>query len=314
MSFYYNWDIPDVDVPVPPTLPGVGPLRVPIAWNRLKFGPLGLYVLRRHLGAYPHAPGLFQQYRNRFLTSDIAWFAGGLSTDGAHTPGGVGFFPEFNAMHNTLPAGPAGNEARRALNEQMQHAVFDMATLWDHTFGGTTMVLHVDGTTIPGTPPEPQYLRASTYLPPSFVNAHTDSHPAITSIAQLFLKAVGIPTVMQWKENAQARNWLLMQQAHYKFLGRRLGELETILSQVPPAPSTSAPTTGPVPVVYIDDNDKELSQNFMAAIEHAAHTEAESAERLEQIHGLEQQIDILVACIAAADYVAVPVWTCYLTA
>lgn len=62
-----------------------------------------------------------------------------------------------------------------------------------------TMVLHVDGTTIPGTPLELQYLCASTYLLPSFVNAHTDSHPVIASIAQLFLEAVGVPTVMQWK-------------------------------------------------------------------------------------------------------------------
>ncbi|KAJ7859658.1 hypothetical protein B0H14DRAFT_2577085 [Mycena olivaceomarginata] len=159
MCSYYNWGIPDVDVPVPPTLPGGGPLRVPIAWNRLKF-PLGLYDLRHHLSAHPRAPRLFQQYRNHFLTSDIAWFAGRLSTNGAHTPGGAGFFPEFDAMRNTLPAGPAGNEARRTLNEQMQHAVFDMATLWDRTFGGTTM---------------------------------------------LFLEAVGIPTVMQWKKNAWAK-------------------------------------------------------------------------------------------------------------
>jgi hypothetical protein len=89
-----------------------------------------------------------------------------------------------------------------------------------------------------------------------------NSHPVITSILQLFLEAVGIPTVMQWKENARACNWFLTQQgssrvtwnpltrtlvptptngsAHYKFLGRQLGELETILSQVPPAASTSA--------------------------------------------------------------------------
>jgi hypothetical protein len=62
--------------------------------------------------------------------------------------------------------------------------------------------------------------------------------------------------------------------AHYKFLGRQLGELETILSRVPPTPSTSAPTTGPVPVIYIDDDDEELSQNFMAAIERTAHIAA----------------------------------------
>jgi hypothetical protein len=85
------------------------------------------------------------------------------------------------------------------------------ATLWDCMFGGTTMVLHVDGTTVPGTPAEPQYLCASTYLPPEFVNSHQGSHVAIARIAQLFLKGIGVPTVQQWVANAQARGWLLTQ-------------------------------------------------------------------------------------------------------
>jgi hypothetical protein len=51
------------------------------------------------------------------------------------------------------------------------------------------MVLYVDGTTVSGTPVEPQYLRASTYLPPDFINSHEE---AIALIYRLKHKAVAM--------------------------------------------------------------------------------------------------------------------------
>ncbi|KAJ7893883.1 hypothetical protein B0H14DRAFT_2559511 [Mycena olivaceomarginata] len=62
------------------------------------------------------------------------------------------------------------------------------------------------------TPAEPQYLRASAYLPPTFVASHPGSHPAIARIAQTFIEAVGVPTVQQWRHNALLRGWPLTQQ------------------------------------------------------------------------------------------------------
>jgi hypothetical protein len=56
----------------------------------------------------------------------MAWFAGGMSSDGKHAPTTPGFFPEFIALRDSLPAGTVGNEARKMLNERMQHAVFDL--------------------------------------------------------------------------------------------------------------------------------------------------------------------------------------------
>ncbi|KAJ7785381.1 hypothetical protein B0H14DRAFT_3506941 [Mycena olivaceomarginata] len=310
MVFRYDWGIQGIDIPVPPSREGMGPFRHPLGWDRLRFGPLGLYDLRRRLGVHPSEPGVFQDYRARFLTADIAWFAGGTSTDNHHTPATGGFFPEFDAMRKSLPTGMVGNEARKALNERVRHAVFDLATLWDRTFGGTTMVLHVDGTTVPGTPAEPQYLRASTYLPPDFVDSHEGSHVAITRIAQLFLEGIGVPTVQQWAANARACDWLLTQptthttpnesspdliptppvgSAHYKFFGRRVGELERMLVR--------ERTPAPIPIVFIPDNDEDI----MDAIKRAAYAEARTTECLEQIHELEQQVDILIARVAAAD-------------
>jgi hypothetical protein len=58
--------------------------------------------------------------------SDIAWFAGGASTDRNHHPTTPGFFPDFDAVHQALPTGTVGNDARKALSEQVMQAVFDL--------------------------------------------------------------------------------------------------------------------------------------------------------------------------------------------
>ncbi|KAJ7709315.1 hypothetical protein B0H14DRAFT_3172441 [Mycena olivaceomarginata] len=245
MSFVHDWGIPGIDIPVPPTRVGLS--RDILTFRQLRFSPLGLYDLRRRLGVQPSEPGIFQRFRNRFLTSDIAWFAGGA----------------------TSPLALWGMKLEKRSTKRMQHAVFDLATLWDRTFGGTTMIMHVEGTTVPNTPTEPQFLRAATYLPPGFT----------------FIEAVGVPTVQQWRANALLRGWLLTQPGP-------VGALDALLGTAPPAPPS-------VPIVVIpDEDDGDYFDDLMARANYA---EAESAERLEQIHNLEQQVDILIARVAAAD-------------
>ena len=72
------------------------------------------------------------------------------------------------------------------------------ATLWDRLTGGTTMILHVPGSMVPGSPPLPEYIKASVYLPPSLVNNHPELHPSILRITQEFLETIGITTVRNW--------------------------------------------------------------------------------------------------------------------
>jgi hypothetical protein len=178
------------------------------------------------------------------------------------------------------------------------------------------MIMHIEGTTMLNTPTEPQFLRAATYLPPSFVAAHPASHAAIARITQTFIEAIGVPTVQQWRANALLRGWSLTQpglgapanrttpyliptpppgSAHFKFLGRPVGALDALLGATPPAP---------VVVIPDDDDDdylNDLTMDLMDATARATYAEIESAERLEQIHNLEQQINILIARVAAAD-------------
>jgi hypothetical protein len=125
MVFQHDWGIPGIDIPVPPTCDGSGPFEVPLPFKTLKFGPLGLYDLRRRLGV-PQQRGVFQRYRERFLASDIAWFSAGASIDGMHIPQPAGFSPEFVNLRNSLPTGTVGKEARKTLNERLQHTVFDL--------------------------------------------------------------------------------------------------------------------------------------------------------------------------------------------
>lgn len=169
MVFRYDWGIQGIDIPVPPSREGICPFRQPLGWDRLRFGPLGLYDLRRRLGVHPSEPGVFQDYCARFLTANIAWFAGGASTENHHTSATSGFFPEFDAMRQSLPTGMVGNEAGKALNERVRYAVFDLVRdtalcnlqplsfcftgnslglyVWRHNYGATCRWNHCPGHT-----------------------------------------------------------------------------------------------------------------------------------------------------------------------
>ncbi|KAJ6608427.1 hypothetical protein B0H10DRAFT_2226836 [Mycena sp. CBHHK59/15] len=145
------------------------------------------------------------------------------------------------------------------------------------------MILHVDGTTLPGTPPRPEYLRTSVYLPPSFVHGNPTSHGTIAQIAQQYLEAVGIPTVLQWKANADHRGWRLTPNgspraqtthgsAHYIFRGRPAGWIpDTVApttSRSPPLAisSPAALNSSPVPTPYASE-DPGYTSDALALID-----------------------------------------------
>ncbi|KAJ6531520.1 hypothetical protein DFH09DRAFT_1284851 [Mycena vulgaris] len=286
MSLNYDWRTPGVDYPPPAQRDGYGPNPLPIAWHRLKFGPIGLYDLRRRIA--------------------------GASTDGKHIQARPDqFFPEFDTLRDSVPIGPTGGKARKKLNEQMRQLIFDLATCWDRVFGGTTMIMHIEGTTVPNTPPLPQYLRSSTYLPPSFIAENPASHAPIARITQLFIEAVGVPTVQSWRHKANRRGWSLTQNgptphannsspilipqpapdsAHYKFNGRPAGTIDTL---VPPT----------LPLVVIPDSDEpeEDTLGMLDAIERAEYAEAQASEYLCRIDELEAQEAILVGRVAALE-------------
>ena len=121
-----RWGVP-VNIPEPP---GVGSNIVP--WQELKFNPLGLFNLCRHLGALPHAPGVFSTYQGHFLASDIAWFAAGLSVDGDHVTVTDAFHQLFSTVCEGVPPGAQGQQLHKELQTNMQNLTFDLVNLYGY--------------------------------------------------------------------------------------------------------------------------------------------------------------------------------------
>ncbi|KAF8874790.1 hypothetical protein BD779DRAFT_1678569 [Infundibulicybe gibba] len=186
-----HWET-DINISAPPG--GDGPLP---SWDQLKFNPLGIYNLRRRLGAFPTEPGIFTAYKSRFEAADVAWFAAGLSVDGKHELPKDSFHPLFIESRQDLP-----------------QLTFDLATLWDRAFGGFTMVVHVDGTSVPGTPTLPEYIKNQVYLPPALLKEMPDAHNSICDIIQIFTEKIGVPTTMRWTRAARNLGWSLTQKGY----------------------------------------------------------------------------------------------------
>ncbi|KAF8163963.1 hypothetical protein BJ912DRAFT_935312 [Pholiota molesta] len=205
----FSWRTPGVEV-TPPTAKAIDQ-PVPVRFSELRFNPQGVYDLRRMLGALPDRPGAYTTNQARFDAADVAWFAAGCSTDGKHTVPVEEFHPVMERMYKD----GFGPESRRILKEKVQKLMFDLATLWDRAFGGSTMVIHVDPTTIPGTPTAPEYLKASVYLPPSTVIAELpDAHAPLADIVQSFIVNVGLHTKIRWERNGKNHlGWKLKQTA-----------------------------------------------------------------------------------------------------
>jgi hypothetical protein len=176
------------------------------------------------------------------------------------------------------------------------------ATMWDRAYGGSTMVLHVDGTTVPGTPVLPEYLKADVYLPPHLIEELPERHHAIGDIVQIFIENVGIPTVSRWAAAARNLGWSLTQtgrvpipaqhhphtipqpaitgSAHYIFHGRPYNSF-----QVPVSVSAAAITLPSSH--YSDEPDSEM---MLIATEKISELEAQ----LEQSSQMEQELKLQI--------------------
>ncbi|KAJ7033889.1 hypothetical protein C8F04DRAFT_1103133 [Mycena alexandri] len=301
VPYVHDWGAPGIrHLPEAPPSHNQRPGRHPLPWHGLQFNPLGVFDLRRLQGIFGHNPSIWNTYRRRFEAGDIAWLASGASEDNCHEPEANGFFPEFKACRDSLPNTPAGYSSRMDFQKATKKIIWDLATMLDRTFGSTTMILNVGGTTVPGSPALPEFLRASVYLPPAFLRQHPDSHPAIAQIAQIFLESVGVPTVVAWKASALRLGWTLTASSetiransvphhlfipppvqegssHFVFKGRPAGTL-----RLPTTPPGSRPSSPASPTSTRYGSEEPLSAE---ALELLAATE--------RIYGLEQEVDLM---------------------
>ncbi|KAF8194798.1 hypothetical protein K438DRAFT_808852 [Mycena galopus ATCC 62051] len=234
----------------------------------LKFvNPATVFDVRHNLGVGP-ARSVFERFSTRFRAADIAFLAAGASSDGKHMPPTGDFHPDFDEFYAATP-GEHGNAMRQAFRSELETLLHDLATVWDRTTGGTTVILHADGTVAPQTRVVPECLWASVYIPPSFIAQHPDSHPAIAHLAQHFIEHFGTRTVSRWTELARLR-WSLDQpgrgtrnppnpplipqpknrrRAKYLFFGRPVGSLEHL-------PLLTVRSAMPLALIDISDLDE----------------------------------------------------------
>ncbi|KAJ7362724.1 hypothetical protein DFH08DRAFT_930902 [Mycena albidolilacea] len=207
------------------------------------------------------------------------------STNGQHTVDPNLFFKEFDDLRNVTPSGTDGNLECRAWGELTRKVIHDLATKMDRAMG-STMVIPMEVTTVPGTPPRSEFLKAHVSIPPSFLSENPGRRN---------------PTVEAWTRPALAHNWRLTQpgsnglhvpvnpetlplipnpaprSAYYVFRGRVAGYV----------PTGTVPTPGP-------------PSSLLSAVERVAELEVE-IEALSQTLGVtEHQGDILHGLIS--DY------------
>ncbi|KAJ6536528.1 hypothetical protein DFH09DRAFT_1091283 [Mycena vulgaris] len=293
----WNWNVPGAHVTVPNTQQPLSP--TPQDWASLSFDPVSAYDLRRHLGVATDEAGRFMASCQNFLASDVAYLAAGASEDGQHAIDPNSFFPEFDHLRDVTPLALPGNIERKIWLELVWKTIFDLiqATKWDRSAGITTMILHVEGATIPGAPLSPEYMKAHVYIPPSFLAKNPASHDVIASIVQSFIQNVGILT---------AAGWTPRRTSYYVFRGRPAA---TVLP-VPPAPTPpappalpTAPVSAPAPAATatamqqydIDDIDYDPTEMALfLALERNHYLEGEVGALTSLLHQMEDQRDALM--------------------
>ena len=148
------------------------------------------------------------------------------------------------------------------------------------------MIISSSGTTVPGSPIRPEYLKANVYLPPAFVAHHPDLHNHIIDIVQQYIETIGVRTVTMWTQRARHDlKYSLTQRgnphqnavfnaipnpepnsAHYTFLGQpfRIIQDPSTTSVQPPSPDSSVASydfgedPDPITLLNIDLQEKNL--------------------------------------------------------
>ena len=82
------------------------------------------------------------------------------------------------------------------------------AALWDRAFGGSTLIIHVEGTTRPNSPSHPEYIKLDVYFPGYLVEENPSFSSIISQMVQTYIINTGIPTIKQWERCARS-NWLI---------------------------------------------------------------------------------------------------------
>lgn len=165
------------------------------------------------------------------------------------------------------------------------------------------MIISSSGTTVPGAPTRPEFLKASVYLPPAFIAHHPDLHRHIIDIVQHYIETVGVRTVTMWTQRARRdlhysltqigharRNALVNEiptpdykSSQYTFLGQTYRFIDD------PSAIPAAPNPSPAASTASYDFGEDPDVNELTIIDLQQH----NSELQDQIHILQQTISDL---------------------
>ena len=73
------------------------------------------------------------------------------------------------------------------------------AALWDCTFGGATLIIHIEGTTCPNAPRQPEYIKSDVYFPGYLIEEDPRLSPIISELVQKYIIDIGMPVIERWE-------------------------------------------------------------------------------------------------------------------
>jgi hypothetical protein len=84
------------------------------------------------------------------------------------------------------------------------------AALWDRAFGGSTLIIHIEGATRPNSPKSPEYIKSDVYFPGYLIEENPRFSPIISQLVQDYIVNIGIPVIKRWELCARL-NWRVNQ-------------------------------------------------------------------------------------------------------
>ncbi|KAI0349009.1 hypothetical protein OH77DRAFT_1515077 [Trametes cingulata] len=168
-----------------------------VSINGLQYNEVGLTTLRAYLGDGP----VYERFKQRFDTADVAWFVAGAHRDGKHQVPPSTFHPAFTVARETTASDAATkSRIRTEVKTNLKNLVFDAATTWDRVTGGCTLVIHTDGTMEPGQPCELEFVKMDAYFPPHILTESPRTDRVIAEIVQKFAEGLGLPAARRWNK------------------------------------------------------------------------------------------------------------------
>lgn len=120
----HNCQCTEVNIPEPP---GAGAKPQPL--SQVKYNTIGIYDIRRHCGAHPHEPGVYDTHRACFDAADLAWIATSLNLASNSQPIAPNSFPpEFSVLRQGMPSNSSGTRA--AMRARLQKLIFNLVCVF----------------------------------------------------------------------------------------------------------------------------------------------------------------------------------------